>query len=128
MNIVDESNEPSKEFFIFLKYNKVQENLELSDRDDALFKEFKSKWKLLSSAFNRNSDESKSLFGSITTMFGYNRHYCSTCGSPIIGKYSKIGGKIACTDCFDSLKIIQQMENIEPKVDKKPQKRQRNSV
>lgn len=119
MNIFDESNEPTKEFFAFLKYNKVQESVELSDRDEALYKEFKIKWKTISQAFHSNSDDAKSLFGSITTMFGYNRHYCSTCGSPIIGKYSKVGGRLACNACFESLKIIQQMENLEPTAQEK---------
>ena len=115
MKVFDENNEPTKEFFVFLKYNKIQNEMILSKRDEALFLEFKTKWKKISESFSQNSDEAKSLFGSIVTMFGYNRHYCSTCGSPIIGKYSKIGGnKIACNDCFESLRIIQQMENIEP--------------
>lgn len=113
MNVMNEKNEPTKEFFIFLKYNKViQKNAKLSEKDEIHYNDFKNKWELINLAFKNDSDDVKSLFGSITAMFGYNRHYCSTCGSPVIGKYSKIGGKIACKDCFESLKIIQQMENI----------------
>lgn len=113
MNVINEKNEPSKEFFIFLKYNKIGSNFEFSNKDDALYNEFVNKWLALSSAFSRDNDDSKSLFGSIVTMFGYNRHYCNICSSPIIGKYDKIGGRIACNDCFESLKIIQQIENLE---------------
>ena len=102
MNILNENQEPSIEFFIFLKYNKIQKENVLSERDEALYKEFKIKWKRIATAFETNSDNAKSLFGGITTMFGYNRHYCSTCGTPIAGKYSKIGGRIACSDCFES--------------------------
>jgi len=127
MKVIDENNEPTVEFFIFLKYNKIQNEVVLSDRDEALFKEFKMKWSRLVEAFNNDSDEAKSMFGSITTMFGYNRHYCSTCGSPIIGKYSKVGGKIACNTCFESLRIIQQMENIEVVPKKEKQKRLKTS-
>ena len=113
MDIMNADNEPTKEFFVFLKYNKVlQQDLDLSEGDAVHYKDFINKWKLISLAFKNDSDDVKSLFGSITTMFGYNRHYCSTCGSPVIGKYSKIGGKIACNPCFESLKIIQLVENI----------------
>lgn len=125
MNIINENNEPTKEFFVFLKYNKVQGDIKLSNRDEVLFEEFKTKWSKISDALEKDSDEVKSLFGSITTMFGYNRHYCSTCGSPIIGKYSKVGGKIACGACFESLRIIQQMENID--IPTKTDKRQKKS-
>lgn len=120
MNIVDENNEPTKEFFVFLKYNKVQsETKQLNDRDEILFKEFKTKWKSILQALKEDNDDVKSLFGVIMTMFGYNRHYCSMTGVPIIGRYYKIGGKIVCEEAYEAHRIIQNLEKREDQVNEK---------
>lgn len=117
-----EGEKPSKDLFIFLKYNKIaqkeKDEIKLNKNDEQMYKEFVSKWSLLQDAFANDSDKASSLLGGLMMMFGFNRHYCGTCGSPILGRYTKIGSKIACVDCYESLRIIQQMEKTEERTKK----------
>ncbi len=110
------NNIPTKELFIFLKYNLVPQEgkeLTLSETDERLYNEFVSKMKLLVSQFDNNDNAAKATMSSLFTMFGFNRHYCSMTGQPIIGKYFKIGGKIVSKEAYDSYKIIQEIEKKE---------------
>ena len=114
MQLFNEINIPTKEFFVFLKYNKVIEKLKdkLTQQDQLLYIEFFKKVKELNKVFEENKSAS-SEFGSLMSIFGFKRHYCGTCGIPIIGRFSKVGNIITCQPCYDSYKIIQAMENIE---------------
>jgi len=108
----------SKEMFYFLKYNNIKEKVILTDSDNNYYNEFINKIELLNNALN-NKDNilASNLLGSIMNMFGFNRHYCSISGQPIIGKYFKINGKPVSKDAYDSYKLIQQMERIGKKND-----------
>ena len=120
MKILDEKSNPTKSFFMFLKYNVVQEVKELSEYDKALYKEFISKWKTFAQLLEKNDNKASGVLGSIASLFGFNRRYCSICGSPIMSRYSKIQGKISCPSCYDSYKIIQLLEKKQEKIDAPP--------
>lgn len=110
MEILDKEGNPTKELFVFLKYNQTVENVvSLPQSEDEMFNEFCNKWKDLMRNLENGLSASSAL-GSLLSMFGFKRHYCSTCGLPIIGKFSKIGNRVTCDPCFQSFKIIQEME------------------
>lgn len=110
MEILDQEGNPTKELFVFLKYNQTVETVEsLPQSEDEMFQEFCNKWKDLMQNLE-NGISASSALGSLLSMFGFKRHYCSTCGLPIIGKFSKIGNRVTCDPCFQSFKIIQEME------------------
>jgi len=111
MNIFN-NNIPSKDFFIFLKYNLIpqDENIELSKMDEELYKQFTSKIECLEKQLLINNNAAKTTLSSLLTMFGFNRHYCSMTGQPIIGNYYKIGGKIVSKEAYEAHKIIQEIE------------------
>jgi hypothetical protein len=77
------------------------------------FKEFSAKVKLLSEQLDSGKDSAKATMSAIVSMFGFNRHYCSMTGQPIIGKYFKIGGKIVSKEAYEAHKIIQEIEKKE---------------
>lgn len=105
-------NIPSKELFLFLKYNLIPQDgsVELSKTDEELYEQFVSKMELLDKQFNNNDNAAKATMSSLFTMFGFNRHYCSMTGQPIIGQYFKIGGKIVSREAYEAHKIIQEIE------------------
>jgi len=106
-------NIPTKELFLFIKYNLIPQEgkeLTLSETDEQLYTQFVSKVMLLNKQFLSNDDKAKTTASSLFTMFGFNRHYCSMTGQPIIGKYSKIGGKIVSKEAYDAHRIIQEIE------------------
>lgn len=110
MKILDPEGNPTKELFVFLKYNQTVENVEsLPQSEEEMYREFCNKWNDLLRNMDNGLSASSSL-GSLLSMFGFKRHYCSTCGLPIIGKFSKIGNRVTCDPCFQSFKIIQEME------------------
>ncbi len=110
MRILDEEGNPTRELFVFLKYNQSVETVEsLPHSEDEMYHEFCNKWNDLMRNLESGISASSSL-GSLLSMFGFKRHYCSTCGLPIIGKFSKIGNRVTCDPCFESFKIIQAME------------------
>ena len=112
MEIFDD-NFPTKDLFVFLKYNilPTNENVALSETDEKLFTEFQAKIQLLKEQFKNNDEKAKATASSMFTMFGFNRHYCSMTGQPIIGKYFKIGNKIVSKEAYEAHKIIQEIEN-----------------
>lgn len=113
MNI-DENGTPSREFYLFLKYNKIfdkEKNISFSEYEEAMYQEFCRLMKeFISASISEDSTKASTIFGSLTSMFGYNRHYCSITGQPIIGQYYKIGGKIVSKDAYESYKIVLEME------------------
>ena len=111
MEILDKNNKFTKEFFVFLKYNQISDKVILSKTDEALYNEFSRKVSFLIKALSNSDNSSSSIFGSLASMFGFNRHYCSISGKPIIGKFYKIGGKIVSKEAYESYKIIQVMES-----------------
>lgn len=108
-----ENDKPTREFFIFLKYNKIPSGVveELSKNDEELYKEFVNKFQLFNKQISDDNDSAIVTSSSLFSMFGFNRHYCSMTGKPILGKYYKISGKIVSKEAYDSYKIIQEMEN-----------------
>lgn len=114
MLMFNKNEEPTKEFFVFLKYNSIPSaEIKLSESDELLYKDFSSKMKLLSKYSKNNDDRLKVISSSLFSMFGYSRHYCSMTGSPIIGKYFKINGKIVSREAYESYRIIQEIEKNE---------------
>lgn len=110
MRILDQEGNPTKELFVFLKYNQTVESVEsLPQSEEEMYNEFCNKWNDLLQNLDSGLSAASSL-GSLFSMFGFKRHYCSTCGLPIIGKFSKIGNRVTCDPCFQSFKIIQEME------------------
>ena len=116
MNVFDK-NIPTKELFLFLKYNLIQQenSVELSKIDDELYEQFVAKIELLNKQFLNNDNAAKATMSSLFTMFGFNRHYCSMTGQPIIGQYFKIGGKIVSKEAYEAHKIIQEIEKNDDK-------------
>lgn len=113
MKIMNDSGEFSKEFFYFLKYNQIpKDKISLSKSDEAIYKAFIHKIKTLETSLQNEDNTSNGIFGSIISMFGFNRHYCSISGMPIIGKYYKIGRKIVSQEAYDAYKTVQELENI----------------
>jgi hypothetical protein len=111
MNIVDEKGELTREFFYFLRYNQMREEVVLSDADEVIFNEFQKKIREFCALSEKNDNNAASaVLGSVMSMFGFSRHYCSLSGLPIIGKYYKIGGKIVSQAAYESYQIIQEME------------------
>lgn len=113
---------PSKELFVFLKYNQIIESVKLSKEDEIVYDDFCKKIIDLQKSLKTNASNSSILIGSILSIFGFLRHYCSTCGRPIIGRYSKIGNRVTCNDCFESLQIIQTIGKKEKQVEPKKEK------
>lgn len=110
-------NIPTKELFLFLKYNLIpQDNsVELSKTDEELYEQFVSKMELLNKQLLNSDNSAKATMSSLFTMFGFNRHYCSMTGQPIIGQYFKIGGKIVSKEAYEAHKIIQEIEKNDDK-------------
>ena len=118
MEVLTKDGSPTKELFIFLKYNQIVNSIDgLPAQEDELYKEFCKKWNGLIENFSKGVSASSQL-GSIASMFGFKRHYCATCGLPIIGGFSKIESNITCNPCFQSFKIIQAMEKREELISK----------
>lgn len=114
MNLVDENGDVTRELFHFLKYNQIpRDESSLSDKDEALYKEFVRKVNTLKQHLKDDSNSASGILGSIMSMFGFNRHYCSISGLPIIGKYFKIGGKIVSQEAYEAYKTVQELESIE---------------
>jgi len=111
-------NIPTKELFLFLKYNLIPQDgtVELSKTDEELYEQFISKIDLLNKQFYNNDNAAKATMSSLFTMFGFNRHYCSMTGQPIIGQYFKIGGKIVSREAYEAHKIIQEIEKNNDKI------------
>ncbi len=111
MEIFD-GNNPTKELFVFLKYNTLPQdgNVKLSKTDEQLYEEFISKLTTLKIQLSEKETASKATISAIFSMFGFNRHYCSMTGQPIIGKYFKIGGKIVSKEAYEAHAIIQEIE------------------
>lgn len=140
MKIVDENGVPTKQLFLFLKYNTIPNKTsdekkqtepepdaaELTSSDDLLYKEFCRKWKELIYEFDNNRAPS-SILGGLMALFGFKRHYCGTCGIPIVGRFSKIGSMIACAPCYESFQIIQQLEKKESPTKKESHKNKKAS-
>ena len=121
-------NIPTKELFLFLKYNLIpQDNsVELSKTDEELYEQFVAKIELLNKQFLNNDNAAKATMSSLFTMFGFNRHYCSMTGQPIIGQYFKIGGKIVSKEAYEAHKIIQEIEKNDDKTNFKSDEIRRN--
>ena len=121
-------NIPTKELFLFFKYNLIPQEgkeLNLSETDTRLYTEFVSKIKLLNKQFGNYDDAAKATMSSLFTMFGFNRHYCSMTGQPIIGKYFKIGGKIVSKEAYDAHRIIQEIEKKDEQLIPQPELRRK---
>ena len=115
MNIINDEKF-SRMFFRFFKYNVISDKDELSDKDEIYYKEFLSKISELKKSLEDNESTSASnVLGSMMKMFGFNRHYCSISGQPIIGKYYKINSSLVSKEAYDSYKIVQQMEELDKK-------------
>lgn len=122
MLIFSEENKPSRELFIFLKYNKIitdgqVEKLKaegkqiLTESDEILYVDFIKKFDLIQKQMLNDDDSAKVTSSALFSMFGFNRHYCSMTGQPIIGKYFKIGGKIVSKAAYEAHQIIQEVED-----------------
>ena len=112
MQLFDEQNKPTKKFYIFMRYGRLNDvEPKLSEKEEVLYQELYSKWSLLLSQAEKNEENAKTTLGAIMNMFGYSRHYCSVSGVPIIGPYFKLGGRIVCRDVYEAHQIFQQMEN-----------------
>lgn len=110
MKILDSTGNPSKQLFLFLKYNKLLDKADkMADADERLYEEFCKKWREFCELFEDGKAPSATL-GGVMSLFGFKRHYCGTCGRPIIGRFSKIGSMITCESCFESYRIIQELE------------------
>lgn len=113
---------PTKELFIFLKYNTVSnegnEQALLSETDEILYKEFVSKLSTLTEQLKNSNNASRATASALFSMFGFNRHFCSMTGVPIIGKYYKIGGKIVSKEAYEAHKIIQEIDRKEEQIAK----------
>lgn len=122
--MTNSKGELTKEFFIFLKYNKIlDKEPELLESDRIIFEDFVAKFKKFSEDFKNGSEDAIVDFMSLTTMFGFNRHYCSMTGKPIIGKYFKIGKKIVSREAYESYKIIREMEKGKTKSEDREQRK-----
>lgn len=112
MRMINDDGTFSRELFIFLKYNQLPPNeiKKLHEHEEDIYKEFLKKISKFNTAFKEGDGSASEILGSTLSMFGFNRHYCSISGKPIIGKYQKIGGKIVSQESYESYKIIQQME------------------
>lgn len=117
MDILNENGVPTREFYIFLRYNQIVEKAgvkSFSDQDEKRYSEFCRHWtELRDNLQNGNSSRSSSNLGAMATLFGFNRHYCSISGLPIIGKYYKLGSKIVSKEAYESYEIIQEMEKVD---------------
>jgi len=112
MEMFNKDGDPTKEFFVFLKYNTIPSTeVKLLESDIMLYNDFSSKMRLLTKYVNNDDDRMKVISSSLFSMFGYSRHYCSMTGSPIIGKYFKINGKVVSREAYESYKIIQEIED-----------------
>lgn len=111
MKIIDQEGNPTKELFVFLKYNQMVDSVEsLPQSEVEMYQEFCNQWNSFIHDFENGDTSAASALGSLLSIFGFKRHYCSTCGLPIIGKFSKIGNRVTCDSCYQSFKIIQEME------------------
>ena len=129
MKIINGEGEPTKEFFIFLKYNKIleKEPVELVEFDKIIFDDFVTRFKNFVKNFEGNDEAAIMDFMALVTMFGFNRHYCSMTGKPIIGKYFKIGSKIVSKEAYESYKIIREMEGRREQEEEKDQTKTKKS-
>lgn len=121
-----DGNIPTKEFFIFLRYNTIPQegkDLTLSETDQSFYEEFVSKVKNLQSQLDDSSNAAKATSSALFSMFGFNRHYCSMTGQPIVGKYYKIGGKIVSKEAYEAHKIVQEIERKEEQLIKSKARR-----
>jgi hypothetical protein len=121
MRTINDNGEPTKELFIFLKYNKFPtgDSVELLEPDKVIFEDFVVRFKNFLKNFEDGDEDAILDFMSLTTMFGFNRHYCSMTGKPIIGKYFKIGKKIVSKEAYESYRIIREMEKGKSDLDSK---------
>jgi hypothetical protein len=111
----------NKELFYFLKYgNLASEELVLSNQDEKLYSEFERKLNLFNKQFKEKDPNIQITFSSLYSMFGFSRHYCAMTGTPIIGRYYKLDGKIMSKDAYEAYQIVKEMAskdnmgNIEP--------------
>ena len=122
MLILNDKNKPSRELFIFLKYNKIltegqidklkaEGKQVLTESDEMIYADFVKKFELLQTQLDGDDDSAKVTSSALFSMFGFNRHYCSMTGVPIIGKYFKIGGKIVSKAAYEAHKILQEIED-----------------
>lgn len=122
MLTISDKNKPSRELFIFLKYNKIltegqvdklkaEGKQVLTESDELLYNDFVQKFQLIQKQLEDDDDSAKVTSSALFSMFGFNRHYCSMTGQPIIGKYYKIGGKIVSKAAYDAHRIIQEIED-----------------
>lgn len=120
--LINNINKPSRELFIFLKYNKIltegqveklkaEDKQILTEADELLYADFIKKVDLLQVQLKDDDDSAKVTSSALFAMFGFNRHYCSMTGVPIIGKYFKIGGKIVSKAAYEAHQILQQIED-----------------
>jgi hypothetical protein len=123
MKDYDEEGLPTKELYLFMKYNKIfeSEKIEnLNEYDLEYYKEYRRLYKEFREALmEEDNTKASSLHGTIQSMFGFNRHYCAVTGTPIVGQYYKLGAKIVSKEAYDSYMIIQEMEKRKNIVDKK---------
>lgn len=130
MKLLEENNQVSKELFVFLRYNQIPSyGVELSQKDEGIYQQFVDKIQDLKTALEKNdSAKASSLIGSVASMFGFNRHYCSISGLPIIGKYKKIGNKIVSPEAYDSYMIVQELEKMDNPEDAPEQKKKQKKT
>lgn len=76
-----------------------------------IYADFVKKFELLQTQLDGDDDSAKVTSSALFSMFGFNRHYCSMTGVPIIGKYFKIGGKIVSKAAYEAHKILQEIED-----------------
>lgn len=111
MKIEDKNGNMSYEFYFFLRYNQIRENIDLTNVNKNLYNEFNSLYKKIKKDLASNNSHLPKNFGKLCSMIGLNRRFDSLSGLPIIGKFYKIGDKILSEDSYESLKILKQMED-----------------
>ena len=110
MEIINEKGEFTKELFIFLKYNQIVSGASITETDELLYQEFLKQMVSLQKELKEDDSGASETLGSVMSMFGFSRHYCSISGKPIIGKYFKIGNRIVSQEAYESYRIVQELE------------------
>ena len=114
MEIICKDGTPTREFYYFLRYNRVEHTIDsFTENEEKFYKEFISKWSSTIKNLKEGHGEASIHFGAIASMFGFSRHFCSISGLPILGKYQKIGNRIVSEEAYESYKIIQQLDKQE---------------
>jgi len=118
MKIIHENGDISREFYVFLRYNQVRNDIKenLSEQDENIYQEFNKQFKEFKTLLENGDSKASSKLGNIMNLFGFNRHYCAISGLPIIGKYKKINGKVVSQDSYDSWQIVQEMQKVEENI------------